>query len=49
MWKVGYYMVGGTLTTRYFANLHEATQFAVYTAPLNSIDSMNKVKDGTAH
>jgi len=49
MWEVRYYMVGGTLTTRYFSNLHEATQFAVYKAPLNSIHSMNKVQDGTAH
>jgi hypothetical protein len=49
MWKVRYYMVGGTLTTKYFPNLYEATQFAVYKAPLNSVHSMDRIKNGTAH
>jgi hypothetical protein len=42
-------MVGGTLTTKYFPNLFEATQFAVYKAPLHSVYSMYKVEEnGTA-
>jgi hypothetical protein len=49
MWKVRYYMVGGTLVTKYFPNLHEATQFAVYKAPLHSVHSMDRVTDGTSH
>ena len=49
MWKVRYYMVGGTLTTKYFPNLFEATQFAVYKAPFCSVHSMYKVEEnGTA-
>jgi hypothetical protein len=43
MWKVKYYMVGGTLTTKYFPNLFEATQFAVYKAPFQSVYSMDKI------
>lgn len=49
MWKVRYYMVGGTLVTKYFPNLYEATQFAVYKAPFQSLHSMDRVADGTSH
>lgn len=44
MWEVRYYMVGGTLTTKYFPNLYEATAFAVYKAPFQSVHSMIKVE-----
>jgi len=49
MWEVRYYMVGGTLVTKYFPNLHEATQLVVYKAPLDSVHSMDRVQDGTSH
>ena len=50
MYKVRYYMIGGTLVTKYFASLREATQFAVYKAPFQSVHSMDKVEeDGTSH
>ena len=50
MWKVRYYMVGGTLTSKCFPTLHEATMFCVYKAPFQSIHSMDKVKeDGTSY
>jgi len=49
MWKVRYYMVGGTLVTKCFPNLYEATQFAVYKAPFQSLHSMDRVADGTSH
>ena len=45
MWKVVYYMVGGTLTSKVFSNLYEATQFAVYKAPFRSVHSMYKVEE----
>ena len=50
MYKVRYYMVGGTLRTLYFPNFHEATNFCVYQAPFQSVHSMDKVKeDGTSY
>lgn len=49
MWKVRYYMAGDTLASRYFPDLYEATKFAVYKAPYQSVHSMYKVEeDGTA-
>jgi hypothetical protein len=30
MWRVSYYLVGGTLTAKTFASLTEATRFMVY-------------------
>jgi hypothetical protein len=30
MWRVGYYMTGGTRTKKFFPTLHDATMFVVY-------------------
>lgn len=50
MYKVKYFMVGGTLSTLYFPNLYKATEFCVYKAPFQSVHSVDKVKeDGTSH
>ena len=45
MYKVRYYMVGGTLRTIYFPNLHEATSFCVYQAPFQSVYSIDRVEE----
>lgn len=43
MYKVRYYMTGGTLTSKTFPNLHEATMFAVYEAGFQAVHSFDKV------
>lgn len=45
MYRLKYYMVGGTLSTKYFSNLTEATNFAVYKAPFQSVHSIDKVEE----
>jgi hypothetical protein len=30
MWRVSYYMCGGTLTSKTFPTMHAATEFVVY-------------------
>jgi hypothetical protein len=44
MYVVKYYMVAGTLTSKTFPTLHEATMFAVFKAPFQSVHSIDKVK-----
>jgi hypothetical protein len=44
MWLVKYYQNGGRLMSKYFSNLHEATAFAVYEAPFESVHSMDLIK-----
>lgn len=43
MYKVKYYMTAGTLTSRTFETLHEATMFAVYKAGFQSVYTIDKV------
>ena len=43
MYKVKYYMTGGTFTSRTFKTLHEATMFAVYKAGFQSVYSIDKI------
>lgn len=38
-------MVGGSLTSKTFPNFHEATMFAVYKAPFQSVHSIDLIKD----
>lgn len=45
MYKVKYYMTGGTLASRIFSSLHEATMFAVYRAGFQAVHSMYLIKD----
>lgn len=43
MYRVKYYMTGGTLTSKLFKTLHEATEFAVYKAGFEAVHSIDKV------
>jgi hypothetical protein len=43
MYRVRYYMTGGTLTSKTFPSFHEATVFAVYHAGFQSVYSIDKV------
>ena len=45
MYKLRYWLVGGTLKTKYFSTLAEATNFAVYKAPFESVHSLDKVEE----
>jgi len=45
MYKVRYYMTGGTLTSKTFPSFHEATMFAVYDAGFQAVHSMELIKD----
>lgn len=45
MYKVKYYLTGGTLVSKVFATLHEATMFAVYKAPFQSVHEIYKVEE----
>ncbi len=43
MFKVKYFMTGGTLATKYFDTMHDAVMFCVYQAPPWSVFSLDKV------
>jgi hypothetical protein len=43
MYKVRYYMTGGTLVSKTFPSFHEATMFAVYEAGFQAVYSIDKV------
>ncbi len=43
MYKVRYYMTAGTLTSKTFATLHEATMFAVYQVSYGNVYGIDKV------
>ncbi len=40
MWVVKYYLTGGTLATKRFETLHDATMFCVYQAGYGSVHSV---------
>ena len=44
MWRVKYYMVGGTKVTKWFPTLTEATHFVVYKIRTCNVDEFIKVK-----
>jgi len=43
MYRVKYYMTGGTLASKEFDTLHEATMFAVYEVVSGNVYSMDKI------
>lgn len=43
MYKVKYYMTGGTLASKTFTSFHEATMFAVFGAGFQAVHSIDKV------
>jgi hypothetical protein len=45
MWRVRYYMVGGTRTTKLFPTLTEATHFVVYKIRTCDVYEFIKVKE----
>lgn len=44
MYKVRYYLSGGTLVSKKFETLHDATMFAVFQTPFRSVYSIDKIK-----
>jgi len=40
MWVVKYYMSGGTLATRRFKSLHDATHFCIYKVGYGQVDRL---------
>jgi len=45
MWRVRYYMVAGTRTTKLFSTLYDATQFVVYKIRSCDVYEFTKVKE----
>jgi len=45
MWRVRYYMVAGTRTTKLFLTLYDATQFVVYKIRSCDVYEFIKVKE----
>jgi hypothetical protein len=45
MWRVRYYMVGGTKVTKLFPTLYDATQFVVYKIRTCDVYEFIKVKE----
>ena len=45
MWRVKYYMVGGTRTTKLFPTLYDATQFVVYKIRSCDVYEFTKVEE----
>jgi hypothetical protein len=45
MWRVRYYMVAGTRTTKLFPTLYDATQFVVYKIRSCNVYEFIKVKE----
>lgn len=43
MYKVKYYLSGGTLVSKYFDNISDALTFSVYNTPFQSVHSIDKV------
>jgi hypothetical protein len=43
MYKVRYYLTGGTLVSKTFPNFHEATMFAVYRAGFQQVYAIDLV------
>ncbi len=43
MYKVRYYMTAGTLTSKTFETLHEATMFAVFKVAYGNIYAIDKI------
>lgn len=43
MYKVKYYITGGTLTSKVFDTLHDATMFAVYELVTGNVYSIDKI------
>jgi len=43
MYKVKYYLTGGTLVSKIFPNFHEATMFAVYKAGFQEVYEMDRI------
>jgi hypothetical protein len=42
---VKFYMVGGSLVSKYFNSLSEAINFSIYETPFQSVYSIDKVKE----
>ena len=45
MWRVSYYLVGGTYTAKTFASLTEATRFMVYEIRCCNVHDCYLIKD----
>jgi len=45
MYKLKYYLTGGTLVSKYFDTLAEAIEFSVYKTPFQSFYGIDLIKD----
>jgi hypothetical protein len=45
MYKVKYYLSGGTLVSKYFPTLHEAIVFTVYKTGFGQVYGIDLIKD----
>ena len=45
MWKLVFYMTGGTRTSKTFASMSEAIRYGVYKVGVGQVDQCYKIKD----